>query len=179
MHFSKVKHLLLSACIFICISWYPTRIAETNRAGQSIPRVTFINEVGDTIRTQDLEGKIVYVNFWASWSKNSRKLNQQQIDLYDKLRAINFKNKNEVVFISISLDINPGYWKLAKAQDDLHWPNNVCDSKGWKSTYIEAFGVKHIPCNFIYDQRGKLLHRNVWNKSLDSILVSLNNSVSN
>lgn len=157
----------------------PFSPAYSNRSGQSIPRVVMVNMNGDTVKTAELQGKVVYVYFWSSWCNNCRKQSKQLIELYEKIRQINLRKKKEVVFIAVSLDDSERLWRIAVSQDDLHWPNNVCDTKGWKSPIADAFGLRKIPSNFIYDTQGKLVKRNVWGNQLDSLLVQLNSLVPN
>jgi thiol-disulfide isomerase/thioredoxin len=167
--------------LFLFRTWLPGPYHEstTTRAGQSIPRIVVVNMNGDTLKTMDMQGKLVYVYFWSSWCNNCRKQSKQQIELYEKLRQRNMRTKKEVIFIAVSLDDSERLWRIAVSQDDLHWPNNVCDTKGWKSPIADAFGLRKIPSNFIYDTKGKLIKRNVWGNQLDSLLVKLNSLVPN
>lgn len=156
--------------------------AVQTRAQQStmkLPYIDFINLQGDTLHRDSLIGKIVYVNFWSSWSINSRKHNKSQIKLYERYRQENLRRQTPIVFISISVDENPEYLKAAIGQDDLHWPYNVCDYKGWKSPMVKAFRVTTIPANFLFDTSGTLVDQNKWGTQLDSLVSKTYNEVSN
>lgn len=144
-----------------------------------LPYMDFVSLQGDTLHRDSLVGKIVYVNFWSSWSINSRKHNKAQIKIYERFRQENLRRQAPIVFISISIDENPEYLKAAIGQDDLHWPFNVCDYKGWKSPLVKAFRVTTIPANFLFDTAGYLIEQNKWGIQLDSIITKTYNQVPN
>jgi hypothetical protein len=144
-----------------------------------LPAVDFVNLQGDTLHRDSLMGKIVYINFWSSWSINSRKHNKMQIKMYERFRQDNLRRQTPIVFISISIDENAEYLKAAIGQDDLHWPYNVCDYKGWKSPLVQLFKVNTIPSNFLFDTTGQLIARNKWGAQLDSLVSKTYYSVPN
>jgi thiol-disulfide isomerase/thioredoxin len=162
-----MKHLIFASfTLFLLWGW---RYAS-DPLPVTLPSINFYNLSGDTINSDSLKGKVVFVNFWASWSINSRKLNRAQLSLYEKYRHKSIRKDMSIVFISISLDTRSELHKAAIGQDDLHWPNNVCDYKGWASNYVTAFNVKSLPSNYIFGPDGKLIGHNVWGNRLDSLL---------
>jgi thiol-disulfide isomerase/thioredoxin len=144
-----------------------------------LPQINYVTINGDTLHHDSLIGKIVFVNFWASWSINSRKHNKLHIKLYERFRQQNLRERTPIVFINVAIDERLEYLKPAIRQDDLHWPYNICDLKGWKSPIVEAYRLKSIPANFIFDAEGKLVNKNVWGNTLDSVLTQLYTTVSN
>lgn len=171
--FARVKHVLL---IWLLLE---TSILSAQPNAFRLPKIDMVALSGDTIYADSLVGKIVYVNFWASWSVNSRKHNKAQLKLFERFRQENLRRQTPIVFISISIDENAEYLKAAIGQDDLHWPYNVCDFKGWQSPLVKAFKVQALPANFIFDTTGTLLYQNKWGAQLDTMLTKTYNDVSN
>lgn len=160
------KYFFISILLFALAGWK----YASDPLPEKLPSFTYYNLGGDTLSTDSLKGKIVYVNFWASWSINSRKLNQQQLALYERYRQKSLRKKMAIEFISISLDTRRDLFKAAVGQDDLHWPNNVCDFKGWASEYVALFNLKSLPSNYIFGPDGKLIGHNIWGNRLESLL---------
>lgn len=103
------------------------------------------------MKLSDLRGKVVLLDFWASWCGPCRKENPNVVALYEK-----YKDKGFTV-MSVSLDKDKGKWEEAIKRDNLSWPNHVSDLKGWSCEAAKKYQVKGIPFTVLIDQEGKII----------------------
>ncbi len=115
----------------------------------------------------DLKGKIVLLDFWASWCGPCRKENPNVVRLYEK-----YKDRGFTV-MSVSLDDNLDRWKQAIEADNLSWPNHVSDLKKWSSAAAQKYQVRGIPFTVLIDQEGKIIQTNLRGPALEQALVEL------
>lgn len=120
-------------------------------AGQVAPELEFANPDGKVLKLSDLRGKVVLIDFWASWCGPCRRENPNVVNLYAKYNSKGFE-----VF-SVSLDNNKAKWVEAIQKDNLSWPNHVSDLKGWSSAAAKLYGVNSIPCTFLIDKDGRII----------------------
>jgi thiol-disulfide isomerase/thioredoxin len=97
------------------------------------------------------KGKLIYVDFWASWCAPCRALMPQSLQLKELLR-------NEVAFIYISIDENSGQWLKATKNENLDEKYSYLISR--ESTFIKVNKIKSIPRYMIFDKTGKLIDDN-------------------
>ncbi len=159
--------------------WFFQSKPVTLKTGDSLPPCVFQTASNEVIYTDSLKGNIVVIDFWASWNISSRKHNLQLLKMYEKYRISNFRRKGQVLFLSISLDTKRDLWLVARAKDDLHWPYNICDLKGWESEITEQLGLRIIPTNFVVNQEGLIVGKNMWGIQLDTTLRNLNKEMPN
>jgi len=116
--------------------------------GDEAPEIVMADPDGNERRLSDLRGKVVLIDFWASWCGPCRRENPNVVNAYNKFRSKGFE-----VF-SVSLDQNADRWKAAISQDGLFWPNHVCDMNGWQNAAARSYGVSSIPHAVLVDQNG-------------------------
>ncbi|MCT4581392.1 MAG: AhpC/TSA family protein [Flavobacteriales bacterium] len=121
------------------------------QVGMQAQELNFPSPSGEKIALSSLRGKVVLIDFWASWCKPCRMENPNVVRLYNE-----YKDKGFTVY-SVSLDKDKGRWENAIKQDGLVWPNHVSDLKGWQSAASALYGVNGIPYTVLIDKDGKVI----------------------
>jgi thiol-disulfide isomerase/thioredoxin len=116
-----------------------------------VPEIALKNPAGKVIKLSSLRGKIVLIDFWASWCGPCRRENPNVVKLYNQ-----YKDKGFTVY-SVSLDEDAAAWKNAIAADGLAWPNHVSDLLGWKTPMTQLYGFNSIPHTVLIDKEGKVI----------------------
>ena len=148
-------------------------LSKKLKIGKKLENFSLPNQLGKSVAIEDFIGKVVLINFWASWYKPSRKNNTELTNLYRK-----YKNKNFEI-VSISIDTYGNNWTKAIQTDGLSW-TNLIDIGGWHGKVTNQFEIKGIPLNILLDKNGKIIDVNstgdLLQKKLDFMLnVDSNN----
>jgi thiol-disulfide isomerase/thioredoxin len=118
--------------------------------GKMAPEITLPNLSGQTKALSSLRGKIVLLDFWASWCGPCRRENPNVVAIYKKYASQGFD-----VF-SVSLDDKKAPWEAAIKKDGLVWSNHVSDLGGWKSAVVPTYEIESIPFPVLIDKEGKI-----------------------
>lgn len=137
--------------------------------GAMAPELAYPNPDGKIIKLSDLRGKIVILDFWASWCVPCRRESPNVRRIYGQ-----YHDKGVEVF-SFSLDRDAASWKKAIADDMLVWPYHASDLKGWKSEGAAAYGVRSIPAVFLLNREGRIVAKNLRGQSLEDAIKQLLN----
>lgn len=135
--------------------------------GAVAPDLEFESPDGKKIKLSSLRGKVVLIDFWASWCGPCRRENPAVVAAYNK-----FKDKGFDIY-SVSLDQDKGRWVGAIAQDGLVWNSHVSDLKGWQSAASAIYGVQSIPAQFLLDKEGKIIAKNLRGEELSNKLAEI------
>lgn len=141
--------------------------------GQIAPEISMTSPDGKTMKLSDLRGKVVLIDFWASWCAPCRRENPTVVSAYNQFKNKKFTNGQGFEIYGVSLDKNQEAWKNAIATDKLNWANHVSDLKGWYSAAGRLYGINSIPANFLIDKDGKILAKNLRGEQLIAMLNSL------
>jgi thiol-disulfide isomerase/thioredoxin len=136
-------------------------------AGELAPDIKLSNPSGKEISLSSLKGKIVLIDFWASWCGPCRRENPNVVKAYEK-----YKGKGFTIF-SVSLDEDKIKWTQAIQKDQLAWDTHVSDLKGWQSSAARLYSVKGIPATFLVGKDGKIVATNLRGESLEAKLEEL------
>ena len=136
------------------------------KIGELAPDIQLPGKSDTIIKLSSLTGKVVLIDFWASWCGPCRAANPYVQKLYKKYQANGFE-----VF-AVSLDVNKPLWLKAIRKDKLTY-TQVIDSDGWLSKVAEKYYVDAIPTNFLLDKTGKIVAINLDGKELFDKVKSL------
>ncbi len=155
-----IKPTFLFILLLISISNYSeAQPAKTLNA----PDITLLDVSGNKVSLDSLKGKIVILDFWASWCGPCRVANKTLRKLYAK-----YKEKGLEIY-SISCDYTQTDWKRAIKADKINWLQ-VFDDGG---LVANAWKIPYLPFTFIIDRDGKIISADVETRKLESSIKSL------
>ena len=134
--------------------------------GAIAPEISLKTPEGEILALSSLRGKVVLIDFWASWCGPCRKENPNVKKIYEKYKDQGFE------IYAVSLDNNAAQWKGAIAKDGLGWLH-VSELLGWKGTVSSAYGVGSIPQTFLLDKEGRIVKTGFRSHELESLIQPL------
>ncbi|MBK6525979.1 MAG: TlpA family protein disulfide reductase [Crocinitomicaceae bacterium] len=138
-------------------------------AGNFAKEIALPGVDGQILKLSDQKGKVVLLDFWASWCAPCRRENPNVVAMYKKYNESGF----DVFSVSLDKPTDAEKWKAAIAQDGLIWPNHVSDLKGWQCAAAIDYAVKSIPFTVLIDREGKIISTNVRGADLQNQLAKI------
>jgi thiol-disulfide isomerase/thioredoxin len=121
---------------------------------------------GKTISTAKLKGKVILIDFWATWCAPCRVEMPNVIKLYKKYNSKGFE------IVGISLDKDRKSLDKYLATYNMVWPQYF-DGNGWQNSVASQYKVRSIPATYLVDRKGKIRYKSVRGKQLEEAVKKL------
>lgn len=121
---------------------------------------------GNPVKLSSQFGKVMLLDFWASWCPPCRAENPNLVKLYNE-----YKDKGFTIF-SVSLDKKKEAWLKGIHDDQLNW-THVSDIAFWNCAPAKLYGVRAIPSNVLIDESGTIIARNLMGEDLEKKLKEI------
>ncbi len=154
---------------------FHTKVSKmvTLSIGAIAPDFTINDRNNNPVSLSSLKGKVVLIDFWASWCRPCRQENPNVVKAYNKFHKKGFE------VMSVSLDGMPRQqdpkqdWLKAIEKDGLVWKNHVSELKGWSSEIVQKYGIESIPFTVLVDKEGVILGINLRGIALENKLEEI------
>ncbi len=152
--------------LFIALFLAAINLNAQPKQGMEAFEIALPTAKGDTINLSSLKGKVVLLDFWASWCGPCRASNKELVRLYSKYKDKGFQ------ILGVSLDDDKDAWKKAVAADKITWLQ-VNANGGWESPSLLKWEISALPTSFLIDKNGTLLAMDLEGKELEKALKHL------
>jgi peroxiredoxin len=152
------KAVSVLVVLFMCVAGF----AQPS-VGEKASEISLPDTEGSNLSLSSLQGKVVLIDFWASWCGPCRRSEPELKKLYEKYQSKGFE------IYGISVDEDKFAWKTAIKQDKINWLH-VNDDKG---VVAGKWNVMYIPNTYLLDKTGKVVAVNPSHQQLDELIQKL------
>jgi thiol-disulfide isomerase/thioredoxin len=141
------------------------KIQDSLAVGSAFPDFSATDENGKPLSVGSLKGKVVLLDFWATWCPPCRAELPNVIKTYQKHHDQGF----EVIGISLDEDRDK-LDAFLKQQDGMTWPQYF-DGQGWQNKLAAKYGVEAIPFAVLIGPDGKIIGKELRGDDLEDAVA--------
>lgn len=140
--------------------------------GNRAPFISLPDLQGDTVALSSFRGKLVLIDFWATWCAPCVKEQPELAALYGKYKNSHFKNGKGFDIYGVSLDSEKSSWENTIKRLNITW-TQVSDLKFWSSPVAALYDIQELPFNVLIDGRGVIIAKNLHGEALRQFIHNL------
>lgn len=129
------------------------------------PPFTVTTLDGKRISLDELQGKVVLIDFWATWCAPCREALPHVREIAKKFEG------QPLIVLSVSVDTDESKWKEFVAKNEMIWPQYF--DRGFTGPVAKSFGVQAIPHTFTVDSDGILQDEHIGDAAIEGKLKKL------
>ena len=165
--------IAISSLAFLTPEKKTIEAAVGTQIGNLAPELKYMSPDGREIALTSLKGKVVLIDFWASWCSPCRYENPNLVDAYNRFKNKKFENGKGFTVYSVSLDKSKDRWIEAIQNDKLVWQHHVSDLMGFSAEATKIYNVNVLPSNYLIDGDGIIIAKNLRGESLHKKLAEI------
>lgn len=167
-----MKNLLLVSILFYFIIPVSFSQIDSLKVGETAPEINLPDLKGNTITLSAFRGKVVLIDFWATWCSPCVKEQPQLHKLYEKYNQSIFNNGKGFEIYGVSLDSKKTDWEATIKKMKINWVQ-VSDLKFWASPVARLYNIEALPHNVLIDGKGVIIAKNLHGEELENALATL------
>lgn len=144
----NLRKYILSVSLSIIVAFVAANVFAGISKGKTAPDFSLKSMTGENIRLSEMRGKVVMINFWATWCAPCRKEMPLLNDIYNK------HSKSGFVLMGINIDNKPKKAEKMAKKLGINFPVLFDNTK----KVSEAYGVSAMPFTVILDKGGRVIH---------------------
>ena len=153
----------VATTVFAVIALYSPLLRAEMKVGDKA-ELSGKSAVGEKLDISQFEGKIVLVDFWATWCETCMEEAPHMVELNKKWSSEGLQ------MLGVSLDKDAAKMIAVAKEKGFDWPH-IFPGEGWKSPQPQAWGVEKIPTTFLIGPEGKVLWIGSPEKGLDEAIA--------
>jgi peroxiredoxin len=167
-----MKKLLLIIVLF-CIN-IPVLFSQTIGLGigNIAPDIGLPNPKGETVALSSFKGKVVLIDFWASWCPPCVKEQSELVVLYNRYKDSDFTAGKGFEIYGVSLDNKKAAWESIIKKAKINW-TQVSDLKFWTSPVTKTYNIQALPFNVLIDGKGIIIAKDLHDNDLEYFITNL------
>ncbi len=127
---------------------------ERMKEGNPAPEFSFPDAKGKMHSLKEFKGKVLVIDFWASWCGPCRAEIPYLKQYYEE-----FKNNKDVAFLSVSIDAKRADWEKAVKEENMPWLQLLAPNGG--KEIMESYQFSGIPFIIVLDKEGKIYKKHL------------------
>ena len=153
---------VLAAFVLVC----STLISNAQlRPGQMAPEISLPDTKDSIIKLSSLKGKVVLIDFWASWCGPCRASNPGVVRLYAKYKTKGFE------VLGVTVDTKKDAWLKAIRQDNITYTQVI--NNGSENSPAAVYGIRFIPSTFLLNKKGQIVAIDLEPDDLEKKILAL------